>query len=108
MGTYEARERLQGLVSSMNYGNKDKAEAGFTFSARLHNKGTVTIDEMAEYMSAEAKPWVMRSITAGLWLALKTAAITFVAAWLLLKLCELFWWFFIDRLRDVADAVRKS
>ena len=53
-------------------------------------------------------PWVMRDIPAGLWVAIQAAAIAFVGAWLLLKLCELFWWFLMDRLRDVANAVRKS
>lgn len=106
-GTDEARRRLQEVVADMNYSNERKAEAAFVLSARLHNKGSVTSEELMEGMSADRNPWVMRNIPAGVWLALKTAVITFIAAWLLLKMCELFWWFLMDRVHDVANAVRK-
>jgi hypothetical protein len=106
-GTYEARERLIELVRNMGYGNRNKAVAAFRFETRMHNKGSVSSEELVEAMSADAEPWVMRSITAGIWLAVKAAAIAFVVAWLLLKLCELLWWFLMDRLHDVANAVRR-
>jgi hypothetical protein len=59
-------------------------------------------------MPGEGEPWVMRNIPAGMWLAVKTAAIAFVVTWILLKLCELLWWFLMDRLRDIANAVRRT
>lgn len=108
-GTHEARERVLKSVDRMSSSNMQKARARFGVEAYDHNRAKILPAEVVlEMIPGEARPWVMRSVTAGIWLALKTAAITFAAAWLFLKLCELFWWFFIDRLRDVADAVRKS
>jgi len=112
-GTYELRQRLIELVRDMGYSNRSKAVAAFTFDARLHNsraqhgKGRVSVEQMEDALSADGEPWVMRSIAAGIWLAVKAAAIAFVVAWLLLKLCELLWWFLMDRLHDVANAVRR-
>ena len=112
-GTYELRQPLIELVRDMGYSNRNKAVAAFRFDARLHNSrmqhGTsrVSNEEMTEALSADAEPWVMRSITVGIWLAVKAAAMAFVVAWLLLKLCELLWWFLMDRLHDVANAVRR-
>jgi uncharacterized membrane protein YccC len=112
-GTYELRQRLIELVRDMGYSNRNKALAAFRFDARLHNSrvqhGTsrVSDEEMREALSADGDPWVMCSIAAGIWIAVKAAAIAFVVAWLLMKLCELLWWFLLDRLHDVANAVRR-
>jgi len=87
---------------------------------RERSDQTLTAEQVAEIQVADDfdwtsarpvendDPWVMRDIPAGLWVAIQAAAIAFVGVWLLLKLCELFWWFLMDRLRDVANAVRKS
>jgi hypothetical protein len=107
-GTYDARERVRKLADSMNFINSEKAQAQFLFRAYTYNGSGIPDVTFQKAAAAESEPWVMRSVMAGIWLAIKTAVITFVASWLVLKLCELFWWFFIDRLRDVADAVRKS
>ncbi len=107
-GLLPARERLRELVDAMNYSNADKAKAEFAFWAHQFNGGPIPDSVFVEGVAADGRPWVMRNIAAGVWAIVKAAIIAFVAAWLLLKLCELFWWFFIDRLRDIADAVRKS
>lgn len=107
-GTYDARERARKLVDGMNYSNGRKAQARFARRAHSHNGNGVSAEIVLEGSDNSGRAWVMRNIPAGVWNVIKAAVIGFVAAWLLLKLCELFWWFFIDRLRDVADAVRKS
>lgn len=112
-GTDKERRRVQEAVGEMNYSNKRKAEDMFTVLAALHNSSLVSDTANTEFDWTTARPlenespWVMRNIPAGIWLAFKTAVIAFVAAWLLLKLCELLWWFLMDRLHDVANAVRK-
>jgi hypothetical protein len=120
-----ARQRAQEVARSLGYQNITKAKDMFTVLAALHNDSmpppkTLTAEQVAEIEVADDfdwasarlvendDPWVMRNIPKGVWTAVKAATIAFVAAWLLLKLCELIWWFFIDRLRDVADAVRKN
>ena len=107
-GTYDARERVRKLADSMNFINSEKAQAQFLFRAYTYNGSGIPDVTFQKAAAAESEPWVMRSVMAGIWLALKTAVITFLAAWFLLKLCELFWWFLMDRLHDVANAVRKS
>lgn len=127
----KARQRAQEVARSLGYQNLAKAEDMFIVLAGLHNDSmpppkTLTAEQVAEIERQQSlaaaegfdwttarlvendKPWVMRDIPAGLWAAIQAAAIAFVAAWLLLKLCELLWWFLMDRLRDVANAVRKS
>jgi hypothetical protein len=106
-GTHDARERLRRLVDGMNYSNRQKAQAQFAFSAHRHNGDGIPVEVLLEGMDDSGRAWVMRNIPAGVWGALKVGAISFAAIWIFLKLCELFWWFLIDRLRDVADAVRK-
>jgi hypothetical protein len=107
-GTYGAREHVRELVDGMNYSNREKARAQFAFRAYERNGDPIPGDVFLEGIPGDGRAWIMRNIPAGVWNAIKAAVIGFVAAWLVLKLCELFWWFFIDRLRDVADAVRKS
>jgi hypothetical protein len=128
----EARERLQEAARDLGYQNATKAKDMFTVLAVLHNDSMpmpkiLTAEQVAEIdrqqRSAAAepdfdwttarplendKPWVMRDIPAGLWATIQAAVITFVAVWLLLWLCELLWWFLMDRLHDVANAVRRS
>jgi hypothetical protein len=107
-GTYDARERLRKLVDGMNYSNRQKARARFALWAHSHNGDEIPSEVILEGADGSGRAWVMRNIPAGVWTAIKAAVIAFVATWLFLKLCELIWWFFIDRVRDVADAVRKS
>lgn len=106
-GILPARERLRELVDAMNYSNADKAKAEFAFRAHQFNGGPIPDSVFVEGVAADGRPWVMRNIAAGVWAIIKAAIIAFVAAWLLLKMCELFWWFLMDRLHDVANAVRK-
>lgn len=125
----KARQRAQEVARALGNQNITKAGDMFSVLALLHNDSMPppkiltakqvaeidrqqSFDEGFDWRSARPvendEPWVMRDIPAGLWAGIQAAAIAFVGVWLLLKLCELFWWFLIDRLRDVADAVRKS
>jgi hypothetical protein len=106
-GTLEVRERLAAVVRSMGRSNRGKAEAEFIGRARDHNGDGLSDEEFMKLVAADGEPWVMRNVVAGVWTVLKTAVIAFVVVWLLLKLCELFWWFLMDRLHDVANAVRR-
>jgi len=108
VGTLEARERLEAVAQSMGRSNSGKAEAAFIARARDHNGDGISAEEFLKLVAADGEPWVMRNVAAGVWTVLKTAVIAFAGVWLLLKLCELFWWFLMDRLRDVANAVRRS
>lgn len=107
-GTYDARERVRKLVDGMNYFNRQKARAQFAFRVHERNGDPIPNEVFVQGIPGDGRAWIMRNIPAGVWTAIKAAVIAFVATWLLLKLCELFWWFLIDRVRDVADAVRKS
>ena len=125
----KARQRAQEIARALGYQNITKAGDMFSVLAILHNDSMpppkiLTAKQVAEidrqqsfdegfyWRSARPvendEPWVMRNIPAGLWAGIKAAAIAFVGVWLVLKLCELFWWFLMDRLRDVANAVRRS
>ena len=106
-GTYDARERLRKLVDGMSYSNRQKAQARFALSAHLHNGDEIPAEVVVEGADDSGRAWVTRNIAAGLWVTLKAAVMAFVVAWLLLKLCELLWWFLMDRLHDVANAVRR-
>ncbi len=106
-GTYDARERIRRLVDRMNYSNRKKAQARFALSAHLHNRDEIPLEAILEGEDDSGRAWVMRNIPAGLWVVIKAVTIAFVAAWLLLWLCELFWWFLMDRLHDMANAVRR-
>ena len=124
-----ARQRAQEVARALGDQNITKAGDMFSVLALLHNNSMpppkiLTAKQVAEidrqqsfeegfdWTSARPvendEPWVMRDIPAGLWAAIQAAAIAFVGVWLLLKLCELFWWFLMDLLHDVANAVRKS
>jgi len=126
--TEKARQRVQAAARALGYGNIDKAKDMFTVLAFLHNDSmplpkmltteqVIEIDRMQrsdpdfDWTTArpveDDKPWVMRDIPAGLWTAIQAVVITFVVVWLLLWLCELLWWFLMDRLHDVANAVRR-
>jgi hypothetical protein len=125
----KARQRAQEVARALGYQNITKAGDMFSVLAILHNDSMPppkiltakqvaeidrqqSFDEDFDWRSARPmendEPWVMRDIPAGLWAGIQAAAIAFVGVWLVLKLCELFWWFLMDRLRDVANAVRKS
>ena len=125
----KARQRAQEIARALGYQNITKAGDMFSVLAILHNDSMPppkiltakqvaeidrqqSFDEGFDWRSARPvendEPWVMRDIPAGLWAGIQAAAIAFVGVWLVLKLCELFWWFLMDRLRDVANAVRKS
>ena len=125
----KARQRAQEVARALCYQNITKAGDMFSVLAILHNDSMPppkiltakqvaeidrqqSFDEDFDWRSARPmendEPWVMRDIPAGLWAGIQAAAIAFVGVWLVLKLCELFWWFLMDRLRDVANAVRKS
>jgi hypothetical protein len=107
-GIYNARERVRKLADAMNYSNRQKAKAQFTLRAYVYNEAErIPAEVVAEGMPGEGEPWVMRNIPAGMWLAVKTAAIAFAVTWIALKFCELLWWFLMDRLHDVANAVRR-
>jgi hypothetical protein len=107
-GTYDARERVRKLVDAMNYSNRQKAKAQFTLRVHVYNGAdTIPADVVLEGMPNEGRPWVMRNTLAGMWLLVKTAVIAFAVTWIVLKLCELLWWFLMDRLHDVANAVRR-
>jgi hypothetical protein len=108
-GTYDARERVRKLAGAMNYSNWQKANAQFALRVYVYNGAKrIPADVVTNGMPDEGEPWVMRNIPAGIWLAVKTAAIAFVVTWVLLKLCELLWWFLMDRLRDISNAVRRT
>ena len=125
----KARPRAQEVARALGYQNITKAGDMFSVLAILHNDSMPppkiltakqvaeidrqqSFDEGFDWRSARPvendEPWVMRDIPAGLWAGIQAAAIAFVGVWLVLKLCELFWWFLMDRLRDVANAVRRS
>ena len=125
----KARQRAQEIARALGYQNITKAGDMFSVLAILHNDSMPppkiltakqvaeidrqqSFDEGFDWRSARPvendEPWVMRNIPAGLWAGIQAAAIAFVGVWLVLKLCELFWWFLMDRLRDVANAVRRS
>ena len=125
----KARQRAQEVARALGYQNITKAGHMFSVLAVLHNDSMPppkiltakqvaeidrqqSFDEGFDWTSARPvendEPWVMRDIPAGLWAGIQAAAIAFVGVWLVLKLCELFWWFLMDRLRDVANAVRRS
>ena len=125
----KARQRAQEVARALGYQNITKAGDMFSVLAILHNDSMPppkiltakqvadidrqqSFDEGFDWRSARPvendEPWVMRNIPAGLWAGIQAAAIAFVGVWLVLKLCELFWWFLMDRLRDVANAVRRS
>ena len=125
----KARQRAQEIARALGYQNITKAGDMFSALAILHNDSMPppkiltakqvaeidrqqSFDEGFDWRSARPvendEPWVMRDIPAGLWAGIQAAAIAFVGVWLVLKLCELFWWFLMDRLRDVANAVRRS
>ena len=125
----KARQRAQEVARALGYQNITKAGDMFSVLAILHNDSMPppkiltakqvaeidrqqSFDEGFDWRSARPvendEPWVMRDIPAGLWAGIQAAAIAFVGVWLVLKLCELFWWFLMDRLRDVANAVRRS
>ena len=125
----KARQRAQEIARALGYQNITKAGDMFSVLAILHNDSMPppkiltakqvaeidrqqSFDEGFDWRSARPvendEPWVMRDIPAGLWAGIQAAAIAFVGVWLVLKLCELFWWFLMDRLRDVANAVRRS
>lgn len=125
----KARQRAQEIARALGYQNITKAGDMFSVLAILHNDSMPppkiltakqvaeidrqqSFDEGFDWRSAgpveNDEPWVMRDIPAGLWAGIQAAAIAFVGVWLVLKLCELFWWFLMDRLRDVANAVRRS
>ena len=121
----KARQRAQEIARALGYQNIAKAGDMFSVLAILHNDSMpppkiLTAKQVAEIEVADDfdwrsarpvendEPWVMRDIPAGLWAGIQAAAIAFVGVWLVLKLCELFWWFLMDRLRDVANAVRRS
>lgn len=126
--TDKARQRVQEAARALGYENINKATDMFTVLAALHNDNmplpkiltteqVMEIDQMQrldddfDWTTArpveDDKPWVMRNISAGLWVAIQAAVITFVGVWLFLWLCELLWWFLMDRLHDVANAVRR-
>jgi len=126
-----AYEQATGTAAALGYRNTTKARDMFTVLAVLHNDNTpppliLTTEQVAEIDRQQGSaaaapdfdwttarpleddtPWVMRDIAAGIWTAFKAVAIPFVVVWLLLWLCELFWWFLMDRLHDVANAVRR-
>jgi hypothetical protein len=112
-GTFEKRMRVSEIAGRMNLNNEGKAEAEFVHKARLHNRGgRITPDELAEAFTAGRRAWQIRDIPVGVWRTfvamVKAAAITFVVCWLLVRAAEGVWWFLIDRLHDIANAVRRS
>jgi hypothetical protein len=112
-GTSEKRQRVREIASRMDYSNEKKAEAEFVHKARLHNSGgRLTPEELAEAIAADRRAWHMRNVPLGIWRAFvrsaTAAAIAFVVCWLLVRAAEGIWWFMIDRLHDIAKAVRRT
>jgi hypothetical protein len=105
------RQRVQEIAERMGYENKRKAEALFRHEARLYTNGALTDKEMAEAVVAERKEWKMRSIFGGVGRAVSeavlAAVIAFVVVWLVVRACEGVWWFLVDRLQDLVNAVRR-
>ena len=112
-GTSEKRQRVREIAGRMTYSNKKKAEAEFVHKARLHNSGgRLTPEELAEAIAADRRAWHTRDVPLGIWRAFvrsaTAAAIAFVVCWLLVRAAEGIWWFMIDRLHDIANAVRRN
>jgi hypothetical protein len=106
------RHRVQEIVERMGYENQRKAEALFRHEARFYNSGSITDKEMAEAVVADRREWKMRSAVGGAFRTLSevvfAASIAFVVVWLVVRACESIWWFFVDRLHDLVNAVRRS
>jgi len=106
------RQRMQEIAKQMGYANKRKAEALFRLEARLYTNGALTDKEMAEAVVAERKEWKMRGIFGGVGRTISdvalAAVIAFVIVWLVVRACEGVWWFFVDRLQDLVNAVRRQ
>lgn len=105
-GIEEQARRLENSIDSLSWRNKYKARAEFKLSVFKKYGVEFTTTELDDI----EKNWMMLSTWERLLKALQYTAIafasTFVVAWLSVVLGAFFWWFLMDRLRDISRALK--